>query len=255
MPTHTDIVLYFIFAGAAILHGVTGLGITLITTAALASRFDYTHVIILTLFPTLILNSMTWLIGGGSIWHNLSFYLKKYWLIAFMGIIGSYIGASLILLLNPAYLLLMLSGVLAFYIISTLTGNKIVMPNTTPALIFVGIAAGIIGGATNAMSSVLLMYLLSITEDRHTIAKVGNMCYLFSKLTQLIVLKDSVLAMSYTDWQLVSGLSVVSVVFLLLGIRLRDSLSQHRFKQLIFIILAILCVKVGWQGWVSLSAS
>ena len=43
-------------------------------------------------------------------------------------------------------------------------------------------------------------------------------------------------------------LSVVSVVALLVGIRLRRYLPQARFRQLILVIITLLGIRVGWQG-------
>lgn len=252
---HSDsqnLILIFIFAVASILHGISGLGVTLVTTTALASMYDFSYAIVLTLFPALALNAMTWLIGDGSIRHNFVYYLRKYWLLVITSFIGSLIGAKLILLINSAYLQLMLAVVVGFYVIKSISasrsGRPIKLPNTKPVLIITGLVAGIVGGATNAMSSILLMYLLSMTDDKNTIAKVGNMCYLLGKIAQIVVLYQPLKALSAGEWGLIGGLTLVSVVFLMLGIRLRHRLPQHRFRQLILVILTILGLKVGWQG-------
>ena len=67
------LVLLVIFALASLLHGISGLGVTLVTTTALASIYPLPHAIVLTIFPSLLLNAMTWLAGGGrTIWQILS---------------------------------------------------------------------------------------------------------------------------------------------------------------------------------------
>lgn len=243
------LLLVAIFAFASLLHGISGLGVTLVTTTALASMYPLPHAIVLVIFPSLLLNAMTWLSGGGrSIWQNFTYYGRRYWLLALTSLLGSILGAKLLLWVNSAYILLVLAIVIAFYVISALLGKHIRLPNTKPVLIVVGFSAGIIGGATNAMSTILMMYLLSASTDKNTIAKVGNMCYLLGKVAQIIVLREPIMALSSSEWQLITLLSVLSIVALFIGIRLRRYLPPARFRQLILFILTLLGLRVGWQG-------
>ncbi|MGB2138886.1 MAG: TSUP family transporter [Psychrobacter sp.] len=247
---HTQtLLLLAIFGFASLLHGISGLGVTLVTTTALASLYPLPHAIVLVIFPSLLLNAMTWLSGGGrSVWQNLTYYGKRYWLLALMSLLGSLLGAKLLLWVESAYILLLLAAVISFYVITALLGKQIRLPNTKAMLIIVGLSAGIIGGATNAMSTILMMYLLSASDDKDTIAKVGNMCYFLGKLAQIIVLREPIMALTGSEWQLIAILSAVSVVALLVGIRLRRYLPQARFRQLILLILTGLGLRVGWQG-------
>lgn len=243
------LLLIAIFAIASLLHGISGLGITLVTTTALASIYPLPHAIILVIFPSLLLNAMTWLSGGGrSIWQNFIYYGRRYWLLALTSLIGSILGAKLLLWVDSAYILVVLAAVIGFYVISSLLGKQIRLPDTKPVLIVVGLSAGVIGGATNAMSTILMMYLLSASDDKNTIAKVGNMCYLLGKIAQIIVLREPIMALSSREWQLIVLLSVLSIGVLLVGIRLRRYLPQARFRQLILLILTVLGLRVGWQG-------
>ncbi len=243
------LLLLAIFAFASLLHGISGLGVTLVTTSALASIYPLPQAIVLVIFPSLLLNAMTWLSGGGrSLWQNFTYYGRRYWLLALTSLLGSLLGAKLLLWIDSAYILLTLALIIGFYVITSLQGKQIRLPNTKPVLIIVGISAGIIGGATNAMSTILMMYLLSASDDKDTIAKVGNMCYFLGKIAQIIVLREPIMALSGSEWQLIALLSGLSVVALLIGIRLRRYLPQARFRQLILVILSILGVRVGWQA-------
>lgn len=243
------LLLIAIFAVASLLHGISGLGVTLVTTTALASMYPLPHAIILVIFPSLLLNAMTWLAGGGrTIWQNFIYYGRRYWLLALTSLLGSILGAKLLLWVDSAYILLVLAAVIGFYVLSALLGKQIRLPDTKPVLIIVGFTAGVIGGATNAMSTILMMYLLSASNDKHTIAKVGNMCYFLGKIAQIIVLREPIMALSSGEWQLIALLSVLSIATLLVGIRLRRYLPQARFRQLILLILTVLGIRVGWQG-------
>ena len=69
------LLLIAIFALASLLHGISGLGVTLVSTTALASIYPLPHAIVLVIFPSLLLNAMTWLAGGDrTIWQNFSYY-------------------------------------------------------------------------------------------------------------------------------------------------------------------------------------
>ncbi|WP_367108943.1 sulfite exporter TauE/SafE family protein [uncultured Psychrobacter sp.] len=251
--TQTLIILA-VFVVASLLHGISGLGITLVTTTALASIYPLPYAIVLVIFPSLLLNLMTWLSGGGrTLWQNFTYYGKRYWLLALTSLLGSIVGAQLLLWVDSAYILLVLAAVIAYFVISSLLGKQIRLPDTKPVLIMIGLSAGIIGGATNAMSTILMMYLLSASDDKNTIAKVGNMCYFLGKIAQIIVLREPIMALSTSEWQLIALLSILSVVVLLVGIRLRRYLSQHRFRQLVLGILAVLGLRVGWQGIMAFS--
>lgn len=184
--------------------------------------------------------------------ENFRYYLKHYWLLALMSLLGSLLGVKLLLWVDSSYILVLLAAVIAFYVISNALGKRIILPATTPVLIVTGLIAGIIGGSTNAMSTILLMYLLGSSDDKNTIAKVGNMCYLLGKVAQIIVLRESLIALPKADWLLIALLTTVSLVSLLIGIRLRHYLSQDRFRQLVLIILTFLGLRVGWQGIVGL---
>ena len=249
------LLLIAIFALASLLHGISGLGITLVTTTALASIYPLPHAIVLVIFPSLLLNMMTWLAGGGrTIWQNFIYYGRHYWLLALTSLLGSILGAKLLLWVDSAYILLVLATVIGFYVISSVLGKQIRLPATKPVLIIVGFSAGVIGGATNAMSTILMMYLLSASNDKHTIAKVGNMCYFLGKIAQIMVLREPIMALSRGEWQLIALLSVMSITALLVGIRLRRYLPQARFRQLILVILTILGMRIGWQGIMSFMA-
>lgn len=161
------LLLMVIFALASLLHGISGLGVTLVTTTALASIYPLPHAIVLVIFPSLLLNAMTWLAGGDrTIWQNFIYYGTRYWLLALTSLLGSILGAKLLLWVDSAYILLLLAAVIGFYVISSLLGKQLRLPATKPVLIIVGFSAGVIGGSTNAMSTILMMYLLSASDDK-----------------------------------------------------------------------------------------
>ncbi|WP_148081489.1 TSUP family transporter, partial [Neisseria meningitidis] len=111
---------------------------------------------------------------------------------------------------------------------------------------------GIIGGSTNAMSPILLIFLLSETENKNRIVKSSNLCYLLAKIVQIYMLRDQYWLLNKSEYGLIFLLSVLSVIGLYVGIRLRTKISPNFFKMLIFIVLLVLALKIGHSGLIKL---
>ena len=145
-----------IFAIASMFHGLTGIGVTLIATTALANFYPMSHVLLLTVAPCLVINLVVFLEGG-----NIGYYLKKYWLLVFTSFVGSLIGTKLVFLIAPHYLLIGLGLLIVGYVLTQFlasqTGKNIRLPNNQPSLIFSGLVAGVIGVAT--LLSLLCLYI------------------------------------------------------------------------------------------------
>ena len=94
----------------------------------------------------------------------------------------------------------------------------------------------------------LMMNLLSASDNKTTIAKVGNMCCFLGKLAQIIILRELIMAMIQIEWQIFTVINMLSVIASLIGIRLRIHLPQGCSQKLILLILAILGIHIGWKG-------
>lgn len=75
-----------LFVIASVLHGIAGMGFPLITIGALSGIYGLTASVVLVLVPTAVLNLMAWVGGQGGIWHNVTFYLKQYWLLILVSV-------------------------------------------------------------------------------------------------------------------------------------------------------------------------
>ena len=232
MTAFTLIILTFIIA--SIFHGLTGIGVTLIATTALASSYPMSHVLVLTVIPCLLINLVVFLDGG-----RIVYYLKKYWLLVLTSFVGSFIGTKLVFIIASHHLLialgLLIVGYVAMQFVAMSVGKNFNLPNTTPSLVISGTIAGVLGGATNAMSPLLVMYLLSATEytddPKTELIKASNLCYVVGKIAQLIVLWQALTALPKNDWLMIGVASVASVMFLYLGFYFRDKISQAMFKK------------------------
>lgn len=64
---------------------------------------------------------------------------------------------------------------------------KWVNEKPTFSIIVFGLLAGIIGGLTNVMSLILIIYSLEAKHSRKEVIQSANLCFLFGKLIQIII--------------------------------------------------------------------
>lgn len=245
------LIVLAVFAVAGVFHGLTGIGVTLIATTALASFYPMSHVLVLTVMPCLLVNLVVFLDGG-----RIGYYFKQYWLLVLTSFVGSYIGTKLVFIIAQHYLLFGLGLLIISYVLMQFFAIKfkknIQLPNNSTSLVLSGTVAGVLGGATNAMSPLLVMYLLSATEhlpdSKTELIKASNLCYVVGKIAQLIVLWQAMTALPNSDLTLIGIATVVSVVCLYLGFYFRDKISQAQFKKIVLGILLILGIKALLKG-------
>ncbi|VEG12903.1 sulfite exporter TauE/SafE family protein [Moraxella cuniculi] len=242
------------FAIAAILHGITGMGFPMIGTTALAFVMPLSQAVAMVALPSLVMslfviiaNRNRWI--ASEIWH----YCYTYRVLAITSIIGSIIGVGLLISLPSTLLYLIMAAVTLYYAaqgLLSLQGKlpELRVPTTTLSMAIFGLMAGVVGGATNAMSPILLMFLLSYSKDKNEIAKASNLCYLLGKLVQLVLLKNQFIAFDRQDWLMMLMLIIIAIGFLFVGIYLRNKLSISTFKALTYGVLLLLAFKIGHVG-------
>ncbi|MEQ2026482.1 sulfite exporter TauE/SafE family protein [Xenorhabdus szentirmaii] len=238
------LVLSLLFITSALLHGISGIGFPIASTTSLSLFMPLKEAVVLALWPTLLVNVLSVISGG-----KMGNILYKYGLLALFSLIGSFIGAKLLFLINPAYLQFLLSGVIAFYIFNSTRSSHFRLPENPVVLAFFGLAAGVIGGATNAMSPILIICLLAMSNDRHEIARAANLCFLLGKISQLIVLRNEAFALFSSDylWPVLI-LTALSLLSLFVGTRLRERICARHFRWLVLVLLGVLAVMSAVQA-------
>lgn len=238
--------LALVFAGAALLHGMVGIGFTLIPTAILALNMPMQQAVTLTVLPMLLINSIS-VMTGSAVWP----ILRRHSLLALTSVVGSFAGVKLLLILPSAWLQLALALLIVLYIIAAVRQLQLSLPARPWITACFGFAAGMVGGATNAMSSVLMMYLLARSHDKNEIAQAANLCFALAKVVQLIMLWPFLMAMAIPT-SLLLWPSLVAIVALLGGVWLRRRIPFVRFRQLSLMILAVLAVLMVYKSTTSL---
>lgn len=246
-----ELLLFGAVAIAGLMHGISGMGFALVTIAMISGTYPLTDAIILVLIPTAILNLTAWLGGHStqqSIGYNFRHYLINYWQLALLSLVGGLLGAYLLLWVNQAYLLILLALVVLWYAGTTLLGRPIVLKNTKANMIGVGLFGGLVGGATSAMAPVMMMYLLSISDDKQTIMRVSNLCFFIGKIAQFIVLFGALMALDARTWGQIWAITALAFGAMYVGGRINRFLPVKTFRLMILWILVILGVRLGYFG-------
>ena len=106
-----------------------------------------------------------------------------------MAMIGSAIGTQILIYSSSEFFKLLLAISIFFYLAIQKFKFEMKWVNEKPtfSIIFFGLVAGIIGGLTNVMSMILIIYSLEAKHTRKEVIQSANFCFLFGKLVQVII--------------------------------------------------------------------
>lgn len=252
-----EMLLFGAVAIAGLLHGISGMGFALVTIAMISGTYGLSEAILMLILPTALLNLSAWLSPNGTVHgvgHYFKYYLKNYWQLVVLSLVGGLLGAWLLLWLNQAYLMILLAGVVLWYAVTALLGKPIILKNTKTNMVTMGLLGGIVGGATSAMAPVMMMYLLSISNDKETIMRVSNLCFFVGKIAQFIVLFGALVALDGTQWTQIAMITALAFVCMGIGSRINRFLPVRTFRMMILWILALLGIRLGYFGIMGLMA-
>ncbi len=234
----------FLILLAGSIHGALGFGFPMLSTPILALVYDLKTAVLLTLIPSLVIIIVSLLKG-----EHLKQTILQYRLVIFVTTIGSLFGSWVLILANPDLLKLLLAATICLYLFSNKLKQYSTQLTNNPALfaIVMGSLAGIIGGATNAIAPILMIYLLQVTKSSRQVIIVSNACFLLGKLMQL-----GMLSVHYsTDDIVIEELVMVlgaAIIGLTIGLKLQSSIDDARYRSLIKYVLVGFMLALVYQG-------
>ena len=180
-----------IFAGtisffAAFIHGSIGLGFPIVATALLALFTDIQTAIVLTLIPNILANIVSIKNEGRILVAS-----RRYLAFALLIMLGSAIGTQVLIFTHSE----IFKALLAITIIIYLLAEKIklnlswVREHQSFAKFSFGISAGILGGLTNVMAPILIIYSLESKLSKSDTIQRLNFCFLSGKLVPCNIYK------------------------------------------------------------------
>ena len=217
-------------------HGALGLGFSVLATALLALMVDMRSAIIVTLFPTIVINILSILRGG-----NWSQSIGRYWPLAVYAVVGSLIGTQLLLRLDPEPFKLLLAAVILLYLYLQRPGGLGVpaLPGSPHlAMGLFGLVAGVLAGTVNVMVPVLIIWALELGLVATAMVQVFNLCFLAGKLSQAAMF--GAVGMLGGDLLLALLPAVgASAAGLWLGMRARTHISEAHYRRLLRWVMAL----------------
>lgn len=233
---------------AGLVHGALGFGFPMLSTPIIALVYDLKTAVILTMLPSLLV-----IVTSLYSCRHFKFDLSKYGLVIILVSLGSLSGAWLLTWANPNILKLLLAGSILVYLFSGFLRRYLSALSKKPTFfaVLMGLLAGLIGGATNAIAPLLMIYLLEMTESKQEIVFVSNICFLIGKLMQLAILS---LYLTYSELELLplSMITVVAYLGLLAGLKMQSRINSERYRSMIRYALSLFMCLLIYQGVSSL---
>lgn len=236
MPVDLLLTAAGIFIFAAVVHGIIGFGFPMVATPLLAISMDLSTAIAVTLIPTLLMNLI-------SIWSegNILEAVKKYWLIALLAMLGSAVGTRILIHAESDIFKLLLAGSIVFYLFAAKIRFSFhwVRRHSVIARFVFGLSAGILGGLTNVMAPVLIIYSLESGYGKKETVQLSNLCFLFGKGIQIVLfamagkLNSDVISSS-------SLAMAVGFIGLYVGMNIRHRIEVDLYRKLLRYLLAAL---------------
>ena len=223
---------------AAFVKGAIGFGFPTLGTPLLALVVDVKAAVALLVIPNLVMDSLQLRRSGpiGDAPRRLAPLLL-------FTMIGTVVGTKLLVMLSPRAVTLALGGfVLGYVLLDVFRFSPCVPVHWELRLAApVGLAAGIMGGITNAPGTAIALYFVALGMDKKEFVRSIAFTFLVVKTVQLVTL----VWYGLLTWHLVLGslgLAALGLAGFALGLRLQDRLDQRSFNRAVLVFLAVLGV-------------
>ena len=232
------IISAFIFLFAALIHGSIGTGFPMIATPLLALFTDIQTAIILTLIPTLLVNIVSIVSEG-----NVITALRRHSPLALFALLGSAVGTQILIFSNSE----IFKALLAIAILVYLIAEKIklnmswIRENPKFSRAVFGVAGGFLGGLTNVMAPILIIFSLESRHSKSDIIQASNLCFLFGKIVQIILFSING-KITENELSMSSAMLIVTAFALYFGIKIKRRIKVEVYKKLLRVLLLTLAI-------------
>ena len=234
-----------VFILAAFIHGSIGFGFPMVATPLLALSTDIQTAIVLTLIPTLLVNLISIIIEG-----NILVAAGRHFSLALLAMLGSAVGTQILLTVNSDIFKVLLGVVIIIYLFAEKIKLKLSWIREHPkcSKFTFGVTAGLMGGLTNVMAPVLIIYTLESKLSKSDIVQSSNLCFLLGKITQIILFTTNG-KFTLNELSTSSVMLIVTSFAIYLGITVRNKINriayQNILRVLLFILATILLIQVS----------
>lgn len=243
LSTEFFIIFSLILFISSLVHGSIGFGFPMIATPLLAMVTDMKTAIICIAIPTLLINLISIFSEG-----NFLQAVKRFYPLAIIGMVGSAIGTQILIYSSSEFFKLLLAfSILLYLFIQKFKIQMVwIREKKRLSMIVFGLSAGIIGGLTNVMASILIIYSLESKHTKKEIIQSTNLCFLFGKITQIILFA---LHGSFTQEILISSFSGLIIVLfsMLVGLKIKDKIPKESYIKVVKVVLFLIACVLIYQ--------
>lgn len=245
MELSTDFLIIFstIIFVSSLVHGSIGFGFPMIATPLLAMVTDMKTAILYIAIPTLLINLISIYSEG-----NFLEAIKRFYPLALIGMIGSAIGTQILIYSSSELfkLLLAFSILLYLFIQKFKIQMKWIGEKKTLSMVVFGLIAGIIGGLTNVMASILIIYSLESKHSKKEIIQSTNLCFLFGKVTQIVLFTFHG-SFTYELLTLSFSSLIIVVIAMFVGLKIKDKMPKESYVKVVKVILFLIACVLIYQ--------
>jgi hypothetical protein len=232
-----------IFFFAAVFHGSIGTGFPMIATPLLALYTDLQTAIILTLIPTLLVNIVSIASEGDFV-----VAIRRHLPLALYALLGSALGTLVLISINSEFFKALLAIAILVYLLAEKIKLKLswIRQNPKAAKLTFGISAGVLGGLTNVMAPILIIYSLESGHSKREIIQASNLCFLFGKIVQIILFSASA-RFTFSELSISSIMLLVTAFALTIGVAIKKRIKVEVYKKILRVLLLILAIIILLQ--------
>ncbi|MEQ8394331.1 sulfite exporter TauE/SafE family protein [Thalassobaculum sp.] len=224
------------FAVAGGIKGVVGLGLPTISAAIMASVIDLRVAVGILIIPLLVTN-LWQVVQVGAV----GTLVRRFGVLNMAAGAGLWIGTEILFAVDPRWMQMGLGVLLILNAVLQVTGGIPVIPRAREATLSVpvGLVSGIIGGMTGSQGIVIAVYLasLNLTRDEY-VQGVGLSFFLTGIVWVVAIAAKGGITVETLPLSLLA--LAVALAAMAVGTRVRHRLPQARFRQAVFIIMALM---------------
>ncbi len=238
------LIAFLAVAAGAFVKGVTGSGLPMIGIAFMASFLGVEHAVVVMLLPSTLANGwMVWAYRGEA--HRARHLLP----LLVLGSVGTLAGTWILVSFDDRWLSLALASVIVMYAAAFFRNPDLQFPPrfTDRANAPVGLASGLLQGATGVSGPVLATYLHGFRMKRETyLFSVTSLYGMFGVIQIFAFLSLG----SFTPTRVGQSLAtlVPLALALPLGIRMARGISHATFERSVLGLLLVVAAKLVWNA-------
>ena len=238
-PTLGAIAVVFLIAG--LVKGVIGLGLPTVSLALLTALLNLPAAMALLVVPSLVTN--LWQAADGG--HGRAI-LRRLWPFLLMATATVWLGAAALTRIALPWLSALLGALLVIHALANLAGLRLAISARQEAWVgpVMGTANGILTGMTGSFVVPGVLFLQAIGLSRDQLVQAMGLLFTASTLALALALQGNGLLSLKLGLASATAL-LPAVLGMVLGRRIRHSLSEQRFRQIFFVALLVLGVYIG----------